>query len=117
MESSFHSDWPDRRCGSGDHGVVERGSPKQLEILRSTLLFPVIPHDVVARSPRLARQSRNNFMRGATAVQWRNQRLNDRYRAVVSAHVAPGFQIVPLRDVPMTQGRGLVFVQDRKSVV
>ena len=111
MEISFQRDVPGRRGGSGNHAVVERGSPKQLEILRSTLLFPVIPHDVVARSPRLARQRRNNFMRGATAVQWRNQRLNDRYRAVVSAHVAPGFQIVRLRDVPMTQGRGLVFVQ------
>ncbi len=56
-------------------------------------------------------QHRHQFVRALAVVQRGNQRLHDAHRAVVSAGVAPGLEIVGLVHVPLAEFRGLVLVE------
>ena len=46
----------------------------------------------------------------AAVVERRNERLNDRHRAVVRAHIAPRLQVMRLRHMPMREHGRLVVV-------
>src|SRR6185437_11675496 len=50
-------------------------------------------------------------MQTLTVIQRRNQRLNQTYRAIEGARVAPSLQIVGLIDVPVAMLGGFVLIQ------
>ena len=71
---------------------------------------PVLADEVVTRTLAFG-QRRQHFVRRLAAVERRDQRLHDAHRAVVGAHVAPRFEEVRFRNVPVTERRGLVLVE------
>ena len=75
------------------------------------LSAPVIAHNFVTRALRLPCNRREDLVRCASSVQRRDQRLQDRCRAVVRAHVAPGLEIMRLRNMPVTQSRRFVLMK------
>ena len=66
-----------RRRARND-AVMQRLAPKALEILLATSPLPIVAHDFIARLIRLAEQDGQEFVRRATAVKRRDQRLKDR---------------------------------------
>ncbi len=91
-----------RGCGSGDEAVVQRFAP-------SLFVAPgAVTNDVVRPLVLVAREERQNFRGRPSAIKRLYQRLLDRRRAIESACVAPGFQIVRLRQVPLCENAGLV---------
>src|SRR3989440_4943164 len=77
---------------------------------RYILLAPELAHDVVRRPFRAIAERSDQFMRRAAAVERRDQRLHDRDGAVVRARIAPRFEKMRLRNMPMTQRRRLIVV-------
>jgi hypothetical protein len=70
----------------------------------------VLADDVIA-GPLGVEDRGHHFVRRLAVVERRDQRLYDAHRPIVGANVAPGFQEVGFRDVPVTLGRRLVFVE------
>jgi hypothetical protein len=62
----------------------------------------------VGRGIDRAEQHVDHLMRRAHAVEWRDQRLNDRRRAVDRAPVAPAFERMRERQMPFATHRGFV---------
>src|SRR5436853_545254 len=75
-----------------------------------SLAEPVRPDDVVRRLIEAAEQRADDLGGMPSVVQRRDQRLLDRYRAVVRAAVAPRLEVMRLGDVPVHELRGLVVV-------
>src|SRR6185503_7605321 len=50
------------------------------------------------------------FVSSSAFIQWLNQRLNNRYCAVVRTRISPRFEEVSSRHVPVRPLRGLVLV-------
>ncbi len=100
---------------AGHEPVVQRLAPELVEgrgVLQAAALLPVGAEDVGARLPRLLGHERADHLVGRpSAVERRDQRLNDGDDAVGRARVAPRFQVVRGRDVPLAERRGLVPVQ------
>ena len=96
------------RCSRSRRGRRRRGS----DVCRQArLLRPVLAHEVVAGSFTALTQRGQHLVRRLTAVQRRDERLDDRHGAIVGPDVAPGFQEVRLGYVPLAHLRGLVFIQ------
>src|SRR5207248_4604732 len=87
-----------------------RGSAARLKGSRYILLTPEFADDVVRGSFRAIAQRREDFVRRAAAVERSDERLHDRNGALVRARVAPRFEKVGFRNVPVTQGRRLIVV-------
>ena len=68
-------------------------------------------HEIVSRFCGLPVEHGQKIDFGFSAVERRDQRLDHRDRAVIAPRVAPGFQFVRLRNVPVAQRRGFVFIQ------
>jgi hypothetical protein len=75
------------------------------------LTAPVLAHDVVPGPLRAVAHRREELVRGLAAVERRDQRLDDRGGAVVGARVAPGFEEMRFRDLPLAQRRRLIVVE------
>ena len=58
----------------------------------------------------LRREHCQHFMRSLAVVKRLNQRLDNRHRAIVRTRIAPRFEVVRFRNVPVTKLRSLVFV-------
>ncbi len=80
-----------RSAVPGDDAVVHRRAARTLsKSRRAVLALPVLAHEVVARSRRAGRRAgRQDLVRRLAVVERRDQRLDDRRRAVVGARVAP----------------------------
>ena len=102
---------PGGQRGVRDQSVVERGLPERLEISARVFSPPVVLHDVVGRAARLAEHHGEDLVRGAPVIKRRDQRLDDAHGAVVSARIAPGFEVMSFRNVPVAELRGLVVLQ------
>ena len=50
-------------------------------------------------------------MRGLATIQRRDQRLNDARRSVSGARIAPRFQVMRFRNMPVAQRRGFIVVE------
>ena len=94
---------------------MQRLAPELLEIGTGVLLLPVAARQIVASRVRLAGKKRNEFERALARVEWSNQRLNDRDRAVVGASIAPGFEFVRLINVPLTELCRFVLVKAKMN--
>ena len=101
-----HGLWLERRAR--DDAVVQPSPPARV-VPRVDVPEPA--DDVVSRSLWTVAEGRHQFVRGLPAVERRDERLDDRRRAVMSARVAPRFEEVRLGNVPVAQCRCLVFVQ------
>ena len=77
--------------------------------------LPVLSNDFVGRAFRPVAQRGDHFVGGSAAVERCDQRLNDRRGAVVAAHIAPLFEEVRFRNLPMTQRRRLIVVQPESN--
>src|ERR1700730_7265416 len=86
--------------------------PKRLEglVLLRAFGSPVIAHRNES-GLAVAREQGDDFMRRAAFVERGNQRLNDPDRAVKRSSIAPGFQVVSGRGVPVAKLSGLVVVK------
>ncbi|MCG3121215.1 MAG: hypothetical protein ALAOOOJD_04215 [bacterium] len=74
--------------------------------------FPIIAHDVVARTaPTCRGEHREHFVAGFAAIKRRNQRLNDGGGSIKGAGITPRFQRVRLGNVPMTELRGFIIIK------
>ncbi len=78
---------------------------------RSVLTCPELPHHLVSGLLRPIAQSREQLVSRLAAVERCDEWLNDCCRAVERAGIAPGFEKVRLRHVPMAQRRRLIVVQ------
>ena len=74
------------------------------------LLLPVGLNNVVPTGARLTTQQRNDFMRAFAIVKRSNQRLHDTHSTVVSAAIAPSFQIVRAVHMPLAKLGGFVLI-------
>ena len=72
---------------------------------------PVALDDLVTAALRLIGEHLQNLDGGARRIQRLDQRLLNGDRAVEGARIAPGFQVVRLRQVPLADLGGLVVVQ------
>ena len=70
---------------------------------------PVVVNKVVIGSRLVAQNEREICCGGLAVVQRADQRLDDRDRPVVSADIAPGFEVMRFRDDPVAALGGLVF--------
>ena len=75
------------------------------------LLLPVRANDVVARLFGSFGQRRQKLRRRLAVIKRHDQRLDDGDGAVVSARIAPHFQLMRLRDMPLAILGGLVVVK------
>ena len=73
--------------------------------------LPVGLHQIMIRFIGLAAQRGDHFERGLAAIKRRDQRLDKTNRAVESANIAPGFQIVRFGNIPHALQRGLVGIK------
>ena len=80
--------------------IVQRLAPAGFKIALDRRL-PCFAHRVVWTHHRIVEQRLEDVMRRASAIQRIDHRLHDGNRAVVSARVGPGFEIVRGGNVPM----------------
>src|SRR5690606_4636530 len=86
--------------GLREDAVVNDLAPAAIEGTRY-VRAPFAEHDVVAAQARFAGEPCEDFdWRLAIRIQWRDQRLDDRERAIVRTPVAPRFEIVGHGYVP-----------------
>ena len=92
---------------------MQRPLPERLEVAARVLPSPVVAHEVVGRARGIAATGTRGkeLVQGLAVVERRDQRLDDRRRAIVGAHIAPGFEIVRGGHVPMAEPRRLVVVE------
>src|SRR2546429_10032773 len=74
------------------------------------LFLPIRLHDVVAGRLCTCEQC-SEFVMALSAIERGDQRLHNANRAVISASIAPGFEVVSFIDVPVAELRGLVLVE------
>lgn len=72
---------------------------------------PVGLHDLQPRLPAPAAEHGRQLVRGTSSVRRLDERLNGAGRSVVGAHVAPRFEVVRLRQMPVAPHGGFVLVQ------
>ncbi len=65
---------------------------------------------IIIANPRLVAECGKHFAGGMRVIQRRDQRLNHAERAVESARISPGFEVVRFGDVPVAKFGGLVKV-------
>src|SRR5262249_34194474 len=102
---------PGRQSRIRYQAVVECRAPEAFEILPVVLALPVVTHNGIARARGLPQESHQQFVCRFAAVERGNQRLHDGYRAIVCPRITPRFQVVRLGNMPVTQGRSLVFIK------
>src|SRR5882724_3912629 len=107
----FGRDAQGRIRGVCDHTVVQRFAPEFLEVAAGIGGLQTVTHRIVATQARFIAERRQNFMRRASVIKRRDQRLNHRDGAIEAARVAPGFQIVRFRHVPSAMLGSLVEVR------
>ena len=94
------------------HAIVHRAPPPGFEIRARVLARPVAFDDFVrAACPARRSASAELRLRRAAVVERLDQRLLDGDRAIEGARVAPGFQVMRLRQVPLADFGSLVLVQ------
>src|SRR4029453_15268841 len=94
--------------GAGHKSVMQRLLPGRFEVCAHPVL-PIITHDLVSRPPWLSGASGKEFASCPSTVQRIDQRLKNGDRTVRRARIAPGFQVMSRRNVPVTQPRCFVF--------
>ena len=77
--------------------------------------IPKIVDDVVIAATRRRNHRVQNFVRGFSGVKRQNQRLNNGSRSVKCARVAPRFQKMILRNVPVAQRGRFVHVRTQMN--
>ncbi len=102
--------WRKRRVGN--YALTESGFPLPIEFvvihLRRPVLAPIAVHDFMPRPRGFFEQGREHFVGRMPVVQRRNQRLDDRCRSIEGSTIAPRFQKMGCRNVPITQSCGFV---------
>ena len=94
-----------RRWRTPDRSVPQRAVTE--------LSRPVLLHQIHRRLAGRAVQRGQHFNGGAAVVDRRDQRLNQGDRAVEAAHVAPRFQVVRFRQMPVALFGGFVDVESQ----
>ena len=96
--------------------VVQRDLPEIVEVRAFVLRLPVVAERCRGWSGRPSCSERSGLRDSVLPPIHRlDQRLNDGRGAVLGARVAPGFQIVRLRHMPVAPRRGLVVVESRRA--
>src|SRR5215472_3045333 len=72
--------------------------------------LPIAAYKLVPGKLALPGNGGQEFMRRLAVVKRRNEGLNNGGCPIVSASIAPGFQVMRLGDVPVADRRGFVFV-------
>src|SRR5437868_8590284 len=90
---------------------MQRVTPESFEAGRPPLVLPVVAHDVVSGSAICARDLGQELVRRMTTVQGGDARLLDRYRAIEGADVAPRFEHVRGRQMPVAARGCLIVIQ------
>ena len=96
---------------AGYHAIVYRAPPPGFEIAALVLRRPIAFDDVVSARFRRVEEHLQHLVSGAAVVERLDERLLDGDRAIESARVAPAFQIVRLRQMPLADLGGLVLVE------
>jgi hypothetical protein len=91
------------RLGRRSHGRTGRG--------RDAGSGPEAANEVVAGAERAVGKRRNHVVGRMSVVERRDQRLDDRDGPVLGSDVAPRFEEMRLRNVPVRQRGGLVVVE------
>ena len=91
-----------RKGRVGDYAVAQRLFPKRIESVHAgALRLPIVMHEIVTRFCGLAVEHGKKIDFGLSAVKRSDKRLDHRGCAVISPRVAPGFQFMRLRNVPV----------------
>src|SRR5207248_2600520 len=100
------------RRRAGDDAVMNGASPSVLEVAgHLRLRAPVVAQAVVAALFGRVGEGGYEFERAAPAIERRDERLDDRDRAVVGARIAPSFEVVRFGHVPQTPFGSFVEMQ------
>src|SRR5581483_11201648 len=98
-----------------NHAVVQCAHPGFLEIAARSLLLPDGAHDVVSLLFFVTGNQREQFNRSLAVIKRLDERLLNARRAVVSATVAPRFEVMRGVDVPVAGESGLVIVKTQMN--
>ena len=94
--------------------IVDRRLPEVLEVSRPSLLFPVAPpepaNQLVVRRSQSMSQKRKDLVSRTPVVERFDKGLHNAGCPIECAGVAPGLQIMGLREMPLAQPGGLVLV-------
>ncbi len=98
---------------------MQRSLPEILELLvalfRRPLALPVIAHNIVRRNSRLPRQHSQHLVHRFAVIERRNQRLHDPDSSVIPPRIAPRFQEMRLRNVPVAKLRRLIAIKPKMN--
>ena len=100
------------RAGSRHYAVMQGDLPEIVEVGTRDGLPASMPVPCRARIGR--RGSARTFITSCgslAAIERHDQRLDDADRAIVGARIAPGLQIVRLRDVPVAPAGGFIRIE------
>ncbi len=95
---------PVRQSGALDDALLQRGQPPLLKIPGSRMLLPKPLDDLRPEPLGPSEDGLHELPVGLRAVPGRDERLDDGCRAIEGAGVAPTFQPVGPRDVPLRRG-------------
>ena len=119
---SRHCDRSRRERGVRHDAVMKPAAPRRLELRDRSIrtecpaeagpLAPVLADDVVRRPLGPVAHRREQLVRRLAAVERSDERLHDRDGPVVPARIAPRLEEVRLGNLPMTERRRLIVVQD-----
>src|SRR5260370_41190915 len=90
---------------------MQRLAPKQFEIRAGVLFLPVSARQIISRCVGLAIQQRDKFQRALAVVEWSNQGLDDARSSIVGAGIAPRFEFMRSRNVPLAKLGSLVLIE------
>src|SRR2546422_4811 len=91
---------------------MHRLPPPGFEVARDAgQVSPIGACDRVAGTFRLIDENGKNLGSCLAVMQRSDERLNDRHGAVMGTNVAPGFEEVSFRNMPMAQGTRLVVIE------
>jgi hypothetical protein len=78
---------------------------------RALLTLPITLDDVMAAGPNFAHQRRQQFVGRVAVVQRGDQRLHDGSGSVISLGIAPAFERVAGRNVPVREIGGFILIE------
>src|SRR5581483_2971240 len=91
------------RSRAVDPTLLERLAPPQVEVGTGMFRLPVVLNDLVAGWLVLPSDVTQELDSTLAVIKRSNQRLHDADRAVISARIPPGLEVVGFRNMPVAE--------------